>query len=55
MPTTCGAPISRAICPATEPTAPAAPETNTMSPSCSSATRGSPTYAVRPGMPSTPR
>ena len=37
------------------PTAPAAPDTKTVSPGWKPATRSSPAYAVRPGMPSAPR
>ena len=48
------APLSFAICPATEPTAPAAPDTTTVSPSCRSPTSSRPKYAVMPVMPSAP-
>ena len=44
-----------AICPAALPTAPAAPETNTTSPSSGFPISNSPWYAVNPGIPSTPR
>src|SRR5690349_6046670 len=54
-PTTLAAPSRRAIWPAAEPTAPAAPDTNTVSPSWTGAMRVRPTYAVIPGIPSTPR
>ena len=49
------APLSRAIWPTIEPTAPAAPETNTQSPGTIVATSSSPTYAVNAVIPSTPR
>jgi hypothetical protein len=49
------APSCLAIWPAAEPTAPAAPEMKTVSPSLTAAIRVSPTYAVRPGMPRVPR
>ncbi len=48
-------PFSFAIWPATDPTAPAAPDTNTVSPSFGRPTSSRPTYAVKPGIPSTPR
>ena len=55
MPTT-RAPLTFAICPTIVPTAPAAPQTSTVSPSPFSApTSSSPKYAVMPGMPSAPR
>ena len=54
-PTTSDAPLSFASWPTSEPTAPAAPDTNTASPSLNDATSSSPAYAVMPGMPSTPR
>ena len=38
-----------AICPAALPTAPAAPETKTVSPSCGLPISNSPCYAVKPG------
>src|SRR3954471_22454524 len=49
------APFSFASWPTSEPTAPAAPETNTVSPGLNSADSSRPEYAVRPGMPRTPR
>src|SRR5918998_4649287 len=55
LPTTLPAPRSRANWPTRLPTAPAAPETNTSSPSRKAPTRNSPAYAASPGMPSTPR
>ena len=54
-PTTRPAPRSRAICPTALPTAPAAPDTNTSSPARTAAIGGSPTYAVSPVTPRTPR
>ena len=48
-------PFTRAIWPAMVPTAPAAPETTTVSPALASATSRRPKYAVIPGMPSAPR
>ncbi len=47
-------PRMRAIWPTTEPTAPAAPETTTVSPACGRQISRRPKYAVSPGMPSTP-
>ncbi len=43
-----------AIWPAALPTAPAAPETNTVSPACGRPISKRPWYAVNPGIPSTP-
>ena len=54
MPTT-RAPSIFAICAATEPTAPAAADTTTVSPACGLPMSWMPMYAVRPVMPSTPR
>ncbi len=54
MPTT-RAPAIFAICAATEPTAPAAADTTTVSPSWGRPMSCMPTYAVRPVMPRTPR
>ena len=51
MPTTFDAPLMRAICAATEPVAPAAPDTSTTSPSFGWPTSSRPKYAVRPVMP----
>src|SRR3954467_11304440 len=48
-------PASLASCPAIEPTAPEAAETNIVSPGRTSAMSCTPTHAVSPGMPSTPR
>ena len=53
MPTT-RAPLIFAIWAATEPTAPAAAETTTVSPGCGLPMSVSPTQAVRPVMPSAP-
>ena len=53
MPTT-WQPLIRAICPTTAPTAPAAADTRTVSPGAGRPMSRSPTYAVIPGMPSTP-
>jgi len=47
MPTT-RAPAIRAICPATEPVAPAAADTTTVSPGCGRPTPVIPKYAVAP-------
>ncbi len=47
-------PRALAIWPATEPTAPAAAETNTVSPGCNEAMSVSPTHAVNPGIPRAP-
>ena len=44
-----------AICPATLPTAPAAPDTTTVSPSFSLPVSSRPKYAVSPVIPSAPR
>ena len=44
----------RATCPATEPTAPAAADTTTVSPRAGFPTSTMPTHAVSPGEPSTP-
>jgi hypothetical protein len=52
---TARAPLTFAICPTIDPTAPAAPETSTVSPSFRAPTSSSPKYAVMPGMPSAPR
>jgi hypothetical protein len=41
-----------AICPTSDPTAPAAPDTTTVSPACGRQISSSPKYAVRPGIPS---
>ncbi len=54
-PITFAAPSVRASCPATLPTAPAAAETKTTSPSRTGATSVSAAYAVRPVVPSGPR
>ena len=54
-PTTRDAPLSLAICPTIDPTAPAAPDTNTTSPGCIGAICSSPRCAVNPVRPSTPR
>src|SRR4030088_3058567 len=48
-------PLSLAIWHTTDPTAPAATETNTTSPSLSVAILSKPTQAVSPGMPATPK
>src|SRR3954464_11454546 len=48
-------PASLASCPAMLPTAPEAAETNMVSPGRTSAMSCTPTQAVSPGMPSTPR
>src|SRR5438128_11366243 len=48
-------PLSLAIWHTTDPTAPDAAETNTMSPGLSIAILSKPTQAVSPGMPATPR
>ncbi len=48
-------PLSFAICPTTAPTAPDAAETTTVSPALGRPMSRRPTYAVIPGMPSTPR
>src|SRR5262245_51146250 len=45
-------PLIFAICPTTDPVAPAAPETTTVSPSLGRPTSRSPKYAVRPVAPS---
>src|ERR1022692_77940 len=42
-----------AICPTSDPTAPAAPDTTTVSPACGRQISSSPKYAVRPGIPRT--
>src|SRR5713226_8596951 len=44
-----------AICPATEPTAPAAPDTTTLSNGLIAQTSCNPKYAVRPVKPSAPK
>ena len=54
MPTT-RQPMILPICPATDPTAPAAPDTTTVSPSFGCATSNMPKYAVSPVTPSTLR
>ncbi len=54
MPTT-RQPLILAICPTMLPTAPAAPDTTTVSPSRSSPVSSRPKYAVIPGMPSAAR
>ena len=54
MPTT-RAPARLASCPATEPTAPDAADTTTVSPFFGWQISVTPRYAVAPGMPSTPR
>ena len=54
MPTT-RAPRALAICPTTCPTAPEAALTTTVSPAFGWPISSSPTHAVSPGMPSTPR
>src|SRR5204863_4794989 len=48
-------PLSLAIWPTTPPTAPEAAETTTVSPALGWQISSSPTQAVTPGMPSTPR
>src|SRR5258705_13492492 len=48
-------PLSLAIWHTTDPTAPAATETNTTTPGLSVAILSKPTQAVSPGMPATPR
>ena len=48
-------PLILAIWPTTLPTAPAAPETTTVSPSWGLPISSRPKYAVIPGMPSVPR
>src|SRR5258708_33039205 len=48
-------PLSLAIWHTTDPTAPAATETNTTSPGLSVAILSKPTQAVSPGLPATPR
>ena len=54
MPTT-RQPLILAIWPTTEPTAPEAAETTTVSPGCGRPMSSKATYAVIPGMPRTPR
>src|SRR5256885_6900635 len=49
------APCIFAICPATDPTLPAAADTQNVSPGAGFATSSTPTYAVMPMWPSTPR
>ena len=55
VPTTRAAPIARAIWPASEPVAPAAAVTSTVSPAAGRPISRIPTHAVTPVVPSTPR
>ena len=49
------APLIWAICPTAEPTGPVAAATTTVSPAFGFPISRRPAYAVKPGMPSTPR